>query len=316
MKTYFYILIVVAELALLSGCTPTPVPSTDPVNNNSPALPGSNPALQPSICASGQFPTTAGGCISLLKVNLFTLTNSYSVIGFTRFQNSDAVLLERTNGSFQVWDLYSLPDSTQMISSVVPICSFVKPGAYYDSFGGLNYSGGLFHTISIGSGTNGVTRVYDISPISCLVSQGMVLQLGNDSCPEQTRYLLFDGSSFVYSYNCALYKQNNTNSIQLNFTNESIGTLKANVTASTRVTLTSEGSYWSNSKYTSELWHINSFGVPVGWFQLPDRTYYDLSNVSGMTWTSSNHLHIFTMSSSNALKVYDFDLTKFSKGAQ
>lgn len=312
MKTLLYVSLFICSLLLNFGCNPTSIPSADLKSVTNPPS-GGNPNLLPSNCRVGQVPTTASGCVSLVKVNQFNLANQYSIIGFTRYQSGDAVLLERSNGAFKVWDLFSLPDSTQSIASVVPICSFTKPGGYYDNFGGLNFSNGAFHTIA--ENVNGATRIYDISVSSCTASAGLVLQVTSNNCSYLTEYLLFDGTSYIYSFSCAVNKQFNANLATLVFGANSVAGYTGHPDSSSLLTLATTGDLWFVSQYTSRLWHVDKSLTPVSWVELPQDVYSDLYNVSGITWVSSNHIHILTMQSQSSLKDFDFDLTNFNGGA-
>ena len=305
MKTHILISIVLFSNL---GCSPTKIPKEELRGISSP---GSDPNLVPNLCNSGQIATTKGGCVGLNKVNQFNFAVQSSIIGFTRYLNSDAVLLERFSGAFKVWDLYALPDSSQTLTNVVPICSLTKPGSNYDSFGGLNYSGGIFHTMAVN--VNGMTRIYDISTSNCTATASTVLQVTSDSCSAQTNYLFYDGAFFIYSFNCSLYKQTGAVFNLLRIGTATIAGSVARPESAYVFARSSVGEFWFISYSNDQLWHINQSLEPDAWLQLPTQTYNDLYNVQGIAWTSANHLHLLTMQY-QALKVFDFDVTQFSGG--
>ncbi len=308
----------IVGLFLLGACSPTPMTDgvpNDPLSPVGVTNPIDGPVASPTVapCTGGQIPATTGGCVSLTNVNQFNFANTYSFIGFTRYQSGGAVLLERSAGAFNIWDLYLLPDSGSAGTRMVPLCSMTKLGAISDSFGGLNYSSAAFHTLA--NQISSLTRVYDISDSTCKVTAGPIVQSGFGNCGYLTNYLLFDGMAYIYSFNCSVYKTSSNNSLRLAFDVHFTTGESDDPTRSASLTFGFNSEIWFLAANAPRVWHTNSFLKTDAWFELPINIYPDLFNGAGLTWDSANHLHVLTFTNQNKITDYNFDLANFWKAA-
>lgn len=163
-------------VAFAVGCEPAgdtglpPPPYAPPNDGGDPndryVPPTDGGRIAPPQLPSQSFATTAGGYVTLTKIDSYEVSGGPELLGATQNSQGTYVLMERSISYYvKMWDVYHMTSG----SSPMRICSIPRPGSSSDRFNGFIYHDEIFRIHGESSGYPSWVRIYDFNISSCAI---------------------------------------------------------------------------------------------------------------------------------------------------